>query len=121
MRLAGTGAADQHDIALLCQEVPACEIANQSLIDRRIVELEVVDILGQRQLGNGDLVLDRARLLLADLRRQPIAHHALRLVLTLDCRGDDLVEGGLHAVELQRRHRRQDLGSFHQRILLRLS
>src|SRR4051794_33433156 len=34
MRLAGPGAADQHDIALLCQEVTAREIANQRLIDR---------------------------------------------------------------------------------------
>jgi hypothetical protein len=83
--------------------------------------VEVVNIFGQRQLGNGDLVFDRARLLLGDLRRQQIAHHALRLVLTLDCHGDDLVEGGPHAVELQLGHRRQDLGTFHQRVLLRLS
>ena len=67
MRLAGAGAADQHDVALLGEEVAAGEIADQRLVDRRAGEVEVVDVLGQRQLGDGELVLDRARLLLGDL------------------------------------------------------
>jgi hypothetical protein len=43
--------------------------------------------LGQRQLGDGDLILDRTRLLLADLGAQQIADHALRFVLALHCCG----------------------------------
>ena len=82
---------------------------------------EVVDVLGQRQLGDGELVLDRARLLLGDLGVEQIADDALRLVLALDGGGDDLVEGGLHAVELELAHEVEDLGAFHQMALLRLS
>ena len=68
------------------------------------VEVEVVDILGQRQLGDGELVFDRARLLLGDLGGEQVADDALRLVLALDGGGHDLVEGGLHAVELELAH-----------------
>jgi len=38
-----------------------------------------------------------------------------------DGRGHDLVEGGLHAVELEFAHEVEELGSFHQMVLLRLS
>src|SRR5262245_48004391 len=46
---------------------------------------------------------------------------ALGLVLAFDGRGHDLVEGGLHAVELELAHEVEELGSFHQMVLLRLS
>jgi hypothetical protein len=49
------------------RKLPAGEVAHQRLVDRRAGEVEVVDVLGQRQLGDGHLVLDRARLLLGDL------------------------------------------------------
>jgi hypothetical protein len=42
-------------------------------------------------------------------------------VLTLDAGGDDLVEGRLHAIELERAHRGQNLGTLHHTALLRLS
>jgi hypothetical protein len=61
------GAADQNNIALLGEESAAGEIAHQCLVDRRSIELEVIEILGERQLGNGELVFDRACLLLVDL------------------------------------------------------
>ena len=61
---AGPGAADQDGVALLREEAAAGEIAHQGLVDRRALELEVVEILGERQLGNRELVFDRARLLL---------------------------------------------------------
>src|ERR1700704_6070150 len=79
------------------------------------------DVLGERQLGDGELVLDRARLLLVDLSIEQITDDALRLVLAFDSRGHDLVEGGLHAVELELAHEVEELGSFHQLVLLRLS
>jgi hypothetical protein len=45
----------------------------------------------------------------------------LGLVLTLDGGGDDLVEGHLHAVELELAHGGQNLGTLHHTALLRLS
>src|SRR5690348_6588533 len=60
MGFAGTGAADQYDIALLGDESAAGEIVDERLVDRRAIELEVVDILGEWKLGDGELVLDRA-------------------------------------------------------------
>ncbi len=62
MGLAGLGVADQHGIALMGEEVAGGEVAYQGLVDRGVVEHEVVDVLGERQLGDGDLVLDRASL-----------------------------------------------------------
>ena len=71
----GAGSADQHDVALLLHEAAAGEVAHQCLVHRSGVEVEVVDVLGQRQLGDRHLVLDRPRLLLADLGPQKIADH----------------------------------------------
>ena len=76
---AGAGAADQHGVALRGDEATAGEIVHERLIDRRALELEVVEVLGERQLGDGELVLDRARLLLADLGVEQIADDVLRL------------------------------------------
>ena len=59
MGLAGTGAADQNSVASLGKEAAAGEIANERLVDRGAGELEVVEILGERQLGNSELVTDR--------------------------------------------------------------
>ncbi len=73
MRLAGAGAADQHGIALLGQEGAARQIADQRFVDRRAGGVELVDVLGQRQLGDRQLVLDRARLFLGDLGAEQVA------------------------------------------------
>ena len=54
--LAGSRAADEHEVALVVQEPPAREVAHQRLVDRRSVEDELLDVLGERQLGDGDLV-----------------------------------------------------------------
>ena len=121
MGLAGSSSADQHGIALLGDESAAGEVAHERLVDRRARELEVVEVLGERQLGDGELILDRARLLLADLGVEQIADDALGLVLAFDGGGHDLVVGGLHAIELEFAHEVEELGSFHQMVLLRLS
>jgi len=73
MRLAGAGAADQNQVALVGEDLSAGEVADQRLVDRRAIEDELLDLLREGQLGNGELVLDRSRLLLADLRRQQVA------------------------------------------------
>jgi hypothetical protein len=58
MGLASAGTANQNDIALLCDEAGASEIIDKGLVDRRSIELEVVDVLGEWKLGNRQLVLD---------------------------------------------------------------
>ena len=82
MGLARPGAADENDVTLVGQELAAREIPHQRLVDGRPREGEVVDVLGQWQLGDGDLVLDRARLFFGDLGREQVADDCLRLVLT---------------------------------------
>ncbi len=121
MRLARPGAAHQHHVALLREEVPARQVAHQRLVDRRAVEPELLHILRQRQLGQRDLVLDRPRLLFGDLGRDEITDHPLRLVLALHRRTDDLIERRLHSIQFQLTHRGEDLGPLHHALLLRLS
>ena len=99
----------------------AGEVAYQRFVDRGGVEVEVVDVLGQRQLGDRHLILDRSRLLLVDLGFEKIADHALRLMLSLHGGGDNLVVGAAHAVELEFAHGFENLGTLHQIVLLRLS
>jgi len=52
MRFAGAGAADQDGIALLGEKGATGQLADQRLVDRCAGEVEVVNVLGQRQLGN---------------------------------------------------------------------
>jgi hypothetical protein len=94
---------------------------DEGLIDRRVLEHEVVEILGKRQFGGGELISDRARLLLADLGFKQITNDALGLMLTFDGGGHDLIEGGLHAIELELAHEVEEFSAFHQMVLLRLS
>jgi len=113
MGLAGASPTDQDGVALLGDEAAAGEVVHQRLIDRRTFELEVVEVLGERQLGDGELILDRARLLLVDLGVEQITDDALGFMLAFDGRGHDLIEGGFHAVELELAHEVEELGSFH--------
>src|SRR6516164_6215585 len=82
---------DQHGVALLDEEAAADQVADQGLVDRRAGKVEVIDVLGQRQFGDGQLVFDRARLLLGDLGAEQIANDAGRLVPALDAGGHHLV------------------------------
>jgi len=59
MRLAGASAADQDGIALLGKKGATDQLADERLVDRCAGEVEVVNVLGQRQLGNGQLIFDR--------------------------------------------------------------
>jgi hypothetical protein len=113
VRLACSGAADQDDVALMLKELSAGEIAHERLVDRSVREAELVDLLCERRLGDGHLVFDRARLLLADLGVQEVADDPLGFVLALHGRGDDLVIRRLHSVELEPAHHVQHLRSFH--------
>ena len=113
MGFARACAADQDDIALIGNEGSASEIADQAVVDGPAGEVEVVDVLGQRQLGDGELVFDGARLLLRYLGLQQIADDLRRLVLPLDGDSHDLVIRRSHPVELQRSHQFQHFGAFH--------
>ncbi len=81
MGLASAGPTDQHSIALLGDEAASGKIVDERLVDRRALELEVTKVLGEWQLGDGELVLDRACLLLADLGVEQIADDLLSLML----------------------------------------
>src|SRR5690606_20424400 len=78
------GATDEHNVALLGDEAAAGESVDERLIEWRAFELEVIEVLGQRQLGVSKLVLDRPRPLLVDLGAEQVADDVLRFVLTLD-------------------------------------
>lgn len=109
MGFSGSGAANQHEVALVVEEVSRGEVTDQGFIDLGDLEVELLDLLGQRQFGDRHLVFDRAGLLLTDLGGQEVANDLLRLVLSLDRGADDLVVGRPHAVELQLAHGVQDL------------
>ena len=110
MRLARAGSANQDDIALLRDEGSAGEIADEILVDWRVVEGEVVDVFGQRQLGDRELVSDRTRLLFRYLGLEQIANYLLRLMLAFERGGERLVPriwprqsaGGLRRPSCQR-------------------
>src|SRR5674476_1100931 len=111
MGFAGAGPADEHSIALLGDEAAAGEVVDECLIDWRTIEVEVIEVLGERQLGDGELVFDRARLLLADFRVKQIADDALGLMLAFDGGRHDLIVSGLHAIELEFAHKVEELSA----------
>src|SRR4051794_6028200 len=113
MRFAGAGSADQDGVALLGQKGPGCQAADQALVDRRFGKGEAVEILGERQLGDGHLVLDRARLLFGDLGGEQLADDARRLVLALDRGGYYLVVSRPHAEQLELGHQLEDVAALH--------
>jgi len=53
MCFAGAGTADQDGVTLLGDEAAAGEIIDQRLVDGCALELEVLKVLGKRQLGDG--------------------------------------------------------------------
>jgi hypothetical protein len=122
MSLAGVGAADQHGVTLGGLEPAGCQFAHQRLVDRCGGEVEATDLVtalralpsaGKRQLGDGHLVLDRARLLLGDLGAQQVANDPRCRVLALYRICDDVIIGLTHASELQVAPHLEDLVAFH--------
>ena len=97
MALAGASPTHRDHVALLGEEVATGQVAHQLLVDRRTLEDEVGELLGERQLGNPHLVADRARVLLGDLGLEQGSDDLVDAVLALDAGGDDLVVGRPHA------------------------
>jgi len=58
MSLAGAGSADQHGVAWLGDEAATGQVVDERLVDRRALELEDIEVFGEWQLGDGELVLD---------------------------------------------------------------
>ena len=83
MALAGAGPADEHGVALVGEESAGGQITDQPFVDRSAGELELGEFLGQRQLGDSELVFDRAGLLLGDLGFEQLADDPLYRVLAL--------------------------------------
>lgn len=110
---ARAGSADQNQVALMVEEVTSCQIADQGLVDVGGFEVELVDLFGQRQLGDGHLVFDRTRLLLSDLSMQQITNDLLWFMLAFDRCRDDLVVCCSHPVEFQLAHGVQYVSAFH--------
>ena len=99
-------------VALLGEESAAArQVADQRLVGRRAGEVEILDaVLGQRQLGNRQLVLDRAGLLHRRSRRgEQVADDAGRLMPALDAGRHHLVVGRLDRGQAIAQHRRQHL------------
>ena len=111
--LACSGAADQHNVALVGDEAAGAKIAHQALVDRCAGKVELLDVLCQGQLGDGQLIADGSCQLLSDLRLQQIADEPGRFVLPLDACSQDLVIGAAHSVKLQRPLQIEDLSAFH--------
>ncbi len=101
MGFAGAGAPDQHEVALVVEEVPGGQVADQGLIGLGGFEVELLQFLGERQFSDGHLVFDRPRLLLPDLGGQKVTDDLLGLMLAFYGSGQDLVIGGPHSVEPQ--------------------
>jgi len=117
--LARARTTNQHDITLVGEERPGGKIADQRFIDRRACELEVGDLLGERQLGDRHLVLHRAGMLVGDLRLQQLTDDVLNGILALDRISDHLVIGMAHAGKLEVAHQLQDLVTLHHHAALR--
>ena len=58
MRFAGARAADENCVALGIEERAGCEFAHLSLVNHRVAEDELVEILQHRELGAADAIAD---------------------------------------------------------------
>ncbi len=58
MGLSGARAADQDHIALIYHEAARCQLSDEAFVHRDGGEVELADVLGEGQLGDGQLVTD---------------------------------------------------------------
>ncbi len=75
--------------------------AHQGCVDRRHREVEVGQLLDQRQLGRRETIADRADPLFRHFGLEQVAKDPLDRMLAADGVGHDLVVGGPHAGQLQ--------------------
>ncbi len=77
--LACPDAADQRKFALLVQQGAGGETTDQGLVDLGRIGVELRDRIGQRQLGDPCLKLERACLLFVDPGGREVANDLLRV------------------------------------------
>jgi hypothetical protein len=121
MGFARAGSADEDCVALGVEESAGREFPHPALIDRRVGEDELVQVLEHRELGGGDPVADRAGLTVCALGPDQAGDERVEFIAPGEALAGDLVEAGAHAVELQFLHGLQDLMAFHQASVLMLS
>jgi hypothetical protein len=68
--LTRAGSTNQDAVALLSEKVSLSEIAHKALADWCAFELEVAEVLCQGELGDPDLIFDRACRFFADFSFQ---------------------------------------------------
>jgi hypothetical protein len=100
---------------LLIEAGAGRELLDQLAIDRRAREVEVGELLGERQLGNAHLVVDRSCLLGSDLGLEQRTDDLLDAVLAFAAHRDDLVVDRPHAGKLQLAHHVENFRELHGR------
>ena len=116
MRFAGSGAADQHDIALGRQERSALQRAHQFLVDRAALEHERAHILDRRQLGSAHPVADGGGMAVCGLGAQQIGQDFGYRALALYAGVGRLVERADHPLEAEPAHGMDHLMPLHGRL-----
>ena len=101
VRLAGTGAANEHDVAGGGEVLPGVELADLRLVDHRFAEVERVEIPRYGEVRQAQLILVGARLAVGDLSREQLPQPARWGELLLaQCR-QALLERTRHAAQTQ--------------------
>ena len=119
MRLAGSGAADQDQVALCIEEGAGSNLTDMAFIYRRVAEDESVEILQHRELRTAEAIVDRTRLAMGDLGADQAGEQRVKFLAPVEAFTGHLVEAGAHAVELEAGHGLNDLVTFHQAVSFR--
>lgn len=102
--LAGAGPADKDDVTGAAQIGSGVELADLSLVDDRLVEVEAVQIARHREARQADLILVRASSPISHLRLQKLREPARRGELLLTQCRQALLQGAGHPSQPQRLH-----------------
>lgn len=121
MGFAGAGAADEDGVAPGVEEGAGGKLADQAFIYRRIGEDEAVEVFQDREPGAADPIGDRSCLAVGAFRPEQAGDERIEFVAPVQALAGDLVEAGVHAVELELAHDLEDLMTFHQATFLMLS
>ena len=109
--LAGSGAADQHDIVGAIDELAAMQLADHGLVDLAGGEVEAGQILVGREPGGLDLVGDRPDLALGDLGLEQLGEDRHRRIEGRRALFDEVADGLGHAIHLEAAQHDHDGGA----------
>ena len=85
MCLAGAGATDKDDVAAFVDEVAGIECPELLLVERQLIELEAIKILGYREAGLGHAIADRTGLSFTELNLKELLDNGLGGLAALAC------------------------------------